>query len=77
MKTIQMTIDQELLADVDAAVSELSTSRSAFIRDALQLALRQLSLQNLEKQHALGYARHPVTPGELDGWEDEQVWGGA
>jgi len=36
VKTIQMTIDDDLLSQVDAAVDELGTSRSAFIRiDAL------------------------------------------
>jgi hypothetical protein len=25
----------------------------------------------MEKQHAEGYARHPVEPGEFDVWEDE------
>ena len=51
MKTIQMTIDEQLLDDVDKAVDELGTDRSAFIRDAIQLALRQRSLRTLEEQH--------------------------
>ena len=75
MKTIQMTIDEQLLDDVDKAVDELGTNRSAFIRDAIQLALRQRSLRTLEEQHVTGYARRPPEPGEFDGWEEEQVWG--
>jgi metal-responsive CopG/Arc/MetJ family transcriptional regulator len=77
MKTIQMTIDPELLDDVDAAVKELGTNRSAFMRDALVDALRQLSIRRLEERHAAGYAAHPPEPGEFDGWEDEQVWADA
>ncbi len=77
MKTIQMTIDEGLLQDMDKAVDEIGTNRSAFIRNALQMALRQLDLRKLEEQHAAGYRRHPVQPGEFDGWEDEQVWGDA
>ena len=77
MRTIQMTIDAELLADVDEAVNELGTNRSVFIRNALQLALRQLSLRKLEERHAAGYARQPVQPGEFDEWADEQAWGDA
>ena len=77
MKTIQMTIDERLLEDVDNTVSELQTSRSAFIREALILALQQFQIRKLEAQHAAGYERHPVTAGEFDGWEDEQVWGDA
>ena len=77
MKTIQMTIDADLLADVDVAVKALGTNRSAFIRDALQYALRQLTLRQLEDQHAAGYERIPVRAEEFKGWEDEQVWGDA
>lgn len=74
MKTIQMTIDDELLAEVDQATASLNISRSAFIRSALQLALRQYAIRLKEEQHAAGYARLPVTPGEFDVWEGEQAW---
>jgi len=53
----------------------LGANRSAFIRDALQLALRQYRIRQLEERQAAGYARHPVEPGEFDVWESEQVWG--
>jgi hypothetical protein len=66
-----MTIDEDLLVDVDKAVTELGTNRSAFIRKALEMALRQVNQRKLEEQHAAGYARHPVQLGEFDGWKDE------
>lgn len=75
MKTIQMTIDDDLLAEVDRATETLQTNRSAFIRSALQLALRYHRTQQLEQQHAAGYARSPVAPDEFDVWEAEQQWG--
>lgn len=74
MKTIQMTIDDELLAEVDHLTATLQTTRSAFIRAALQLALRQHALLEKEQQHAKGYAQYPVAPGEFDVWEAEQAW---
>jgi metal-responsive CopG/Arc/MetJ family transcriptional regulator len=74
MKTIQMTIDEPLLIQVDRAVDELGTNRSAFIREALALALHQFQIRKLEEKHAAGYLAHPVQPGEFDGWESEQVW---
>jgi metal-responsive CopG/Arc/MetJ family transcriptional regulator len=55
MKTIQMTIDEELLQEVDTAVDNLGTSRSAFMRQALQQALRQMRIASLERQHVAGY----------------------
>ena len=77
MKTIRMTIDEPLLIQVDQAIQALNTTRSAFIREAILLALRQQKIRKLEQQQAVGYARHPVEPGEFDIWEPEQVWGAA
>jgi metal-responsive CopG/Arc/MetJ family transcriptional regulator len=75
MKTIQMTIDEPLLDEVDQVIQDLKTTRSAFIRSALQLALKRHAISKLEQQHAEGYAKHPITPGEFDIWESEQAWG--
>ncbi len=77
MKTIQMTIDEALLEEVDLVSQDLKTSRSAFIRAALQLAIRRHAVEKLEQQHAKGYAKHPVRPSEFDVWETEQAWGEA
>ena len=75
MKTIQMTIDEQLLEQVDNAVSELQINRSAFICNALHLALQELHIHKLEVQQARGYRRQPVAATELAEWEPEQVWG--
>lgn len=75
MKTIQITIDEELLENVDQVVHELGETRSAFVREALERALRQWEIYKLEEQHAAGYRRHPVAPGEFDDWQHEQYWG--
>lgn len=75
MKTIQMTIDEPLLAEVDQMTRTLNTTRSAFIREALALAVQRHTIAEMERKHAEGYARHPVEPGEFDVWQDEQAWG--
>jgi len=75
MKTIQLTIDETLLTAVDEAIKALNTTRSAFIREALSLALQRCKIAQFEQKHAAGYARRPVEPGEFDMWEVEQVWG--
>lgn len=75
MKTIQMTIDERLLALVDKASRARKTSRSAFIRDALEAEIRRQRVREQETRHADGYARKPVAPGEFDVWLDEQDWG--
>ena len=75
MKTIQMTLDEELLAAVDKAVKALKTTRSAFTRGALCEALNQLKTSHLEQKHKQGYERNPTSQDEFSVWEDEQVWG--
>ena len=74
MKTVQMTLEQELLDEVDQAVARLGTTRSAFAREALRRALRALQQREHEEAHRRGYERSPVEPGEFSDWEDEQVW---
>jgi metal-responsive CopG/Arc/MetJ family transcriptional regulator len=75
MRTVQMTVDEPLLGEVDRVVEALHSTRSAFIRHALQLALRQYEIEEMERHHAEGYARHPVVSGEFDVWQAEQAWG--
>lgn len=74
MRTVQITLDEELVKAVDKAVKRLGTTRSAFARDALREALARLRQEQLEHKHRKGYERHPVNPGEFDLWESEQVW---
>lgn len=74
MKTVQMTVDEGLLEQVDRAVARLGTNRSSFTRDALRDALIRLREAELEERHRRGYDRHPVVEDEFGGWEAEQVW---
>ena len=75
MKTIQMTLDDDLVQAVDRVSKELHTSRSAFTRKALREAISRYNLEQLEAKHREGYERHPVTADELSVWESEQAWG--
>jgi metal-responsive CopG/Arc/MetJ family transcriptional regulator len=74
MKTVQMTLDEDLVEAVDRVAKRLRTSRSAFARDALRAALAMVKTRGLEQRHRDGYARSPVRRGEFDRWESEQVW---
>lgn len=75
MRTVQMTLDEELVAAVDEAAKRLGTTRSAFTRDALRSALGRIRTKELERKHREGYARKPVKRGEFSIWEGEQIWG--
>lgn len=75
MRTIQMTLDEDLVKAVDRVSKQLNTSRSAFTRKALREALARYNHEQLERKHRQGYARHPATVNEFSVWEAEQVWG--
>ena len=60
MKTIQMTLDKNLIASVDKVAKRLGTTRSAFTRQALKSALREIRINELERKHREGYKRKPV-----------------
>jgi len=74
VRTVQMTLDADLVSAVDKATRRLGTTRSAFARDALRAALRRLHERSLELKHREGYRRRPVKRGEFSDWETEQVW---
>lgn len=75
MRTIQMTLDDDLVETVDKIVTELKTTRSAFTRDALREAINNYRIRQLEAQHRRGYESHPVNEMEFRVWEEEQNWG--
>jgi len=75
MRTIQMTLDDELVTTVDRLVKKLKTTRSAFTRQALKNAVIQVNIEMLEKKHKNGYLKRPVVADEFSVWETEQEWG--
>jgi metal-responsive CopG/Arc/MetJ family transcriptional regulator len=75
MKTIQMTLDEDLVHKVDQVVREIQTTRSEFTRSALRAAIKQFEARQLEEKHRRGYNRRPVKKGEFSPWEREQAWG--
>jgi metal-responsive CopG/Arc/MetJ family transcriptional regulator len=77
MKTVQMTLDADLINAVDQAAKKLHTNRSAFTRKALQDALNKINTSRLEHQHKKGYELYPAKPTEFSVWEKEQTWGDA
>ena len=75
MRTIQMTLDDNLVKAVDRVSKELHTNRTAFTRKALQDALVRYKQEQLEIKHRRGYEQNPVATDEFSVWESEQAWG--
>ena len=75
MRTIQMTLDDDLVKAVDRVSKQLRTNRSAFTRRALREALIRHEREQLEFKHRRGYERNPTGADEFSVWETEQDWG--
>lgn len=75
MRTVQMTLDDQLIESIDKAVKSLKTTRSAFTRAALKEALNRLHVSGFEQKHRQGYKAHSANKKEFSVWEKEQEWG--
>ena len=75
MRTVQMTLDEDLIEEVDKASKMLQINRSAFTRKALAEAVDRYKKEQLEAKHRQGYKQHPATVEEFSVWENEQEWG--
>jgi metal-responsive CopG/Arc/MetJ family transcriptional regulator len=73
MRTIQMTLDEDLVQAVDRVVKQLRTNRSAFTRKALRAALARYDIEQSENKHRRGYERYPVNVEEFSVWEGDPV----
>jgi metal-responsive CopG/Arc/MetJ family transcriptional regulator len=75
MRTVQVTLDDDLVEEVDMIVKKLKTTRSEFTRKALKQAIIHIEERELERKHREGYRKHPVKKNEFRIWEKEQKWG--
>jgi len=74
METIQLTIDESLLAQVQQATSVLQMTPSDFMKLALERALQQQEIIARERRDAQGYADRPQSSEEIEEWDAEQHW---
>jgi antitoxin component of RelBE/YafQ-DinJ toxin-antitoxin module len=74
METIQLSIDDSLLAEVQQATNALQMTCSDFFKLALERALRQRKIIELEIRDAKAYAEKPQTVEEIEEWQGEQYW---
>ncbi len=82
LQTIEAVIDEMGILRILDSI-ELPKMRRVIItilneepsEDAVNLALRNQKILDMEKQHAHGYASQPSRKEEFAEWESEQSWG--
>jgi len=75
VKIIRIALDDDLWARVDARAQDLGLTRSAFAKDVLLQALRQVDELELERRQIAGYRMIPPKPTEFDVPETDHAWG--
>lgn len=74
MKAIQITVDERLLARLDADPEVRRDGRSAVFRRAVEAYLRQRRNVRIVEAYRRGYARGSAVERDFDGWSDEGAW---
>jgi metal-responsive CopG/Arc/MetJ family transcriptional regulator len=74
MKTIQITVDERLLARLDADAETKRDGRSAVFRRAVTEYLKTRKRTAIAENYRRGYAKKAGPGPEFEGWEDEGIW---
>jgi metal-responsive CopG/Arc/MetJ family transcriptional regulator len=74
MKAIQITMDDELLAKLDADEEVRRDGRSAVLRRAADEYLRKRRKRAIANQYAKAYGSDAGLGAEFEGWEEQGVW---
>ena len=74
MKAIQVTLDEGLLAKLDADPEVRRDGRSAVLRRAATEYLQRRRKRAIAAQYTKAYGDNPGLSDEFDGWEHEGAW---
>jgi metal-responsive CopG/Arc/MetJ family transcriptional regulator len=74
MKSIQITVDEALLARLDQDDEVKRDGRSAVLRRAADLYLRQRRAREVATAYRRAYAGESGLGAEFEGWEREGAW---
>jgi metal-responsive CopG/Arc/MetJ family transcriptional regulator len=74
MKAIQITVDDALLARLDADSEVKALGRSAVFRRAVEAYLRQRRRRDTADAYRKAYGGDVAVSEDLHGWADEGVW---
>ena len=73
MKVMKVTIDERLLAALDADPEVKSEGRSAVVRRAVALYLRRRREREITEAYRRAYAKPPQR-GDVGPWAEDPVW---
>ncbi|MGE3843426.1 MAG: ribbon-helix-helix protein, CopG family [Vicinamibacterales bacterium] len=74
MKAIQITVDERLLAQLDADPDVKRDGRSAVLRRAAEAYLQRRRQERTARAYRHGYGQGSNVEKEFEGWPEEGMW---
>jgi metal-responsive CopG/Arc/MetJ family transcriptional regulator len=74
MKAVQIVLDEDLLARLDASEEVKAEGRSAVLRRAAAEYLARRRREAIADQYQKAYADSASLGDEFEGWEDQGSW---
>ena len=74
MKTIQITVDEGLLAQLDSDPETQRDGRSAVLRRAAAEYLKRRRREDIAERYLKAYKKSSGLGSEFEGWEREGKW---
>ena len=74
MKNVQISIDEETLAQIDRFSTPLGLSRSEIVRQALRQWLRRHTISRFEEDWIAALRKRPADANDTDDWSEIQAW---
>lgn len=75
MKTVSITVDEQLLEQIDTIARDRRQKRSEILCEAARQWLKHQRIKTLVKQDRKGYRKQPVQPDEFGPLLQAQKWG--
>lgn len=72
--TMELELNDVLFQRLEQAARPAGISVSELILQLLKRWFGEMTIAELERQEIEAYKQMPVTAGEFDVWENEQVW---
>lgn len=74
MRSVQILMDEALIAAVDREARRRRSDRSKLVRAALATFLAAERVRDKEERYRRGYGRNPQRVEEIAPWETVQAW---
>lgn len=73
MQTVEIELDEQMLAETDALAKDLQINRSEIFQRTLREVLNKLKITEKERRHRESYELFPVQPDEFEIDEEQLI----